>query len=527
LGQIVDHLGEHLAGGIDDIAGPERSGLGAPASGAAGSLGRLVLDVIETPESGSGILAPVNGRVAVVDDGGGIGAALVEVLTGHGRSAELVSELSANGYAGVVFLGGLRAVTDDADAMAVNAEAFRVARVAGPSIESFVTVSDLGGSFGRDGLDPARAWTAGLTALVRTAAIEWPAARVQAIDIQRAGRAPADIARAIGDELLSGGDELEVGIRADGTRLTLRDRPQDIDAGPMPLGPDDVIVASGGGRGVTAATIIELARATGARFVLLGRSPLDPEPAACAGADDDVALKRALLDDATAHGRLVTPAELGRAARAIMAAREVRRTIELIGRAGGQARYLPVDVTDAAAVTRALDEVRREVGPITGVVHGAGVLADRRIVDKTDTQFDTVFATKVLGLRSLLAATAEDELRLLCVFSSVAARTGNEGQVDYAMANEVMNKVALAERARRGTGCIVKSFGWGPWAGGMVDGALADRFAALGVELLPIDVGAGMFVAEIAGPQLDQVEVLLGNATLGTPAPAIAGRTGA
>jgi len=61
----------------------------------------------------------------------------------------------------------------------------------------------------------------------------------------------------------------------------------------------------------------------------------------------------------------------------------------------------------------------------------------------------------------------------------------------------------------------------------MVDGALADRFAALGVELLPIDVGAGMFVAEIAGPQLDQVEVLLGNATLGTPAPAIAGRTGA
>jgi NAD(P)-dependent dehydrogenase (short-subunit alcohol dehydrogenase family) len=307
----------------------------------------------------------------------------------------------------------------------------------------------------------------------------------------------------------------------------LRDRPQDIDAGPMPLGPDDVIVASGGGRGVTAATIIELARATGARFVLLGRSPLDPEPAACAGADDDVALKRALLDDATAHGRLVTPAELGRAARAIMAAREVRRTIELIGRAGGQAHYLPVDVTDAAAVTRALDEVRREVGPITGVVHGAGVLADRRIVDKTDTQFDTVFATKVLGLRSLLAATAEDELRLLCVFSSVAARTGNEGQVDYAMANEVMNKVALAERARRGTGCIVKSFGWGPWAGGMVDGALADRFAALGVELLPIDVGAGMFVAEIAGPQLDQVEVLLGNATLGTTAPAIAGRTGA
>jgi len=61
----------------------------------------------------------------------------------------------------------------------------------------------------------------------------------------------------------------------------------------------------------------------------------------------------------------------------------------------------------------------------------------------------------------------------------------------------------------------------------MVDAALADRFTAMGVELLPVDVGAAMFVAEIAGSQLDQVEVLLGSTALGAPAPAIAGRTGA
>lgn len=151
------------------------------------------------------------------------------------------------------------------------------------------------------------------------------------------------------------------------------------------------------------------------------------------------------------------------------------------------------------------------------------MLADRRIVDKTDAQFDTVFRTKVQGLRSLLAATAADELRLLCVFSSVAARTGNEGQADYAMANEVLNKVAVAERTRRGPGCIVKSFAWGPWSGGMVDDALAQRFRSMGVALLPLDVGAAMFVAEIASPQVDQVEVMIGSATLGAPAAASRG----
>src|SRR6185295_9026995 len=102
-------------------------------------------------------------------------------------------------------------------------------------------------------------------------------------------------------------------------------------------------------------------------------------------------------------------------------------------------------------------------GPITAIVHGAGVLADKRIADKDEAQFDRVFDTKVAGLRALLAATADDPLAAVCLFSSVAARTGNPGQCDYAMANEVLNLVACAERARRGTACTVRAIGWAPW----------------------------------------------------------------
>ncbi len=79
------------------------------------------------------------------------------------------------------------------------------------------------------------------------------------------------------------------------------------------------------------------------------------------------------------------------------------------------------------------------------------MLADKLIVDKTPAQFDRVFDTKVVGLRNLLAATSDDPLKVLCLFSSVAARTGNVGQVDYAMANEVLNKVAISERADAAT----------------------------------------------------------------------------
>src|SRR5262249_55225772 len=92
-----------------------------------------------------------------------------------------------------------------------------------------------------------------------------------------------------------------------------------------------------------------------------------------------------------------------------------------------------------------------------------------------------------------------DPLGWLCTFASVAARTGNAGQADYAMANEILNKVAAVEARRRGGACRVVSIGWGPWDGGMVTPALRKHFAARGIGTLPLAQGAGAFVDELQG----------------------------
>ena len=222
----------------------------------------------------------------------------------------------------------------------------------------------------------------------------------------------------------------------------------------------------------------------------------------------------------------MTPAVLGKQVEKILANREVLATIAAIAAVGGEARYVPVDVQDAAGLSKTLDEVRARWGPIRGIVHGAGVLADKLIAEKTDDQFNRVFDTKVSGLRSLLAATQNDPLRVIALFSSVAARTGNQGQVDYAMANEILNKVATAEAVRRrllGERVVVKSFGWGPWEGGMVTPALKARFAQLGVPMIALAAGAKMLTDELASGSGDDVELVLGGeplpeALLGGPA---------
>jgi hypothetical protein len=75
------------------------------------------------------------------------------------------------------------------------------------------------------------------------------------------------------------------------------------------------------------------------------------------------------------------------------------------------------------------------------------------------------------------------------------------------MANEVLNQVLSAERARR-PDCLVRAIGWGPWHGGMVTTELAGRFRSAGVPLIDPDAGAAAFVAEL-GTTADEVRVIV------------------
>ena len=405
---------------------------------------------------------------------------------------------------------------DDDSAIAVNREAFLAAKKVAKQFASsggvFVTVQDTGGDFGLSGNARPCVWLGGLPGLVKTAAIEWPEASVKAIDLERGDRSADELAEALIHELFTGGPEIEVGLHADGSRIRLESFPAALTYGDLNLDDQSVIIASGGARGVTALTLIELARQFHPRIVLLGRTPLMDEPLFCREALNDGELKRALLEEANAEGRPITPAELGARTRKILANREIGANLRALQEAGSKARYLTLDVQDTQALTAALESIREEWGPITGIIHGAGVLTDKLIAEKTPEQFDLVFNTKVQGLRSLLSATAADPLSVICLFSSVAARFGNMGQCDYAMANEILNKVANSEASRRGDACVVKSLNWGPWDGGMVSPLLKAHFKEMGIPLIPLDVGPRKLVDEIREGPTQKAEIVIGPA---------------
>ena len=422
---------------------------------------RLAVGAVEFPATGHVMLDAGEGPVCILGEGAAA-EALAELLRVRGFEVFATQpEACPRPVKAVISLDALSAGGPSA-----NQQVFRAAQSVAAAFAAgggvFVTVRDA-----------ADAWTGGLSGLVKTAALEWPRARVKAIEIEASAMPPAAVAAALAGELLSGGPELEVTLTADGRRLTPRAAAASCAGDSLPLGPESVLVVSGGARGITARCALALARRTQSKLLLLGRSAAD--------------------------------------------AAEVRETLEALHQAGSPARYASLDIRDATAVASALAEIRHAWGPITGLIHAAGVLADRSIANLSPAQFEAVFSTKVDGLRALLDATREDPLDVLCVFSSVAARYGNAGQAAYAMANETSNRVARAEAGRRGRPPKVKVIDWGPWAGGMVTPELARRFEAHGVALLGLEEGAAAFAAELMEGARSEVEVVLGGVPPAAP----------
>jgi acyl transferase domain-containing protein/NADP-dependent 3-hydroxy acid dehydrogenase YdfG len=476
-------------------------------------LGRFVAVRRAAPRPGFAPRGLFAGAVLVVRDANGIADRVAELLNARGVASRAVDSVddATNGAAShaarVIDLSGLSDGLSDHEAIRIQKEIFETARDVAQSNENprlFIAVADVFGA------SPHAEWTGGIQGLVRTLALEVPEMTSRFISIAK-GRLDADhVAQIAAAELLEGGADLDIAIDSAGNRTApfFEAAPEIVGTASPRLADDSVLLVSGGARGVTAACLQELAGVGRYKFAILGRTDSDFAPSWAEGKNSEGELQGAYIASERAAGHTPTPAEAKNAAQSVVAARETRITLEAIKAKGSSALYLPCNLKDEGDVTTAVNSVRSHLGRIDGVIHAAGVLADKRIAEKTDAQFNSVFDTKVAGLHHLLEATKGDDLKLLCFFGSVAGRVGNPGQADYAMANETLDSVAQVEAKRR-KNAIVRVLHWGPWDGGMVTPSLRAVFLERGVALIPVKDGARMFVEAISNPEAP-VSVVVG-----------------
>ncbi len=378
---------------------------------------------------------------------------------------------------------------------------------------TFMVISRQGGTLGVDNRElDTDLIQAGLNGLVKTLSHEWPTVFCRTVDVS--SKFGADrVASIVTDELLDADEQLvEVAVDKKG-RLTLSAEVTDsynLTAGNS-IDSESVFLVSGGAKGVTAHCVIRLAKQYQSRFILLGRSHYEKgEPLWANGVTEEAALKKAAMQHIIDNGEKPTPATITQSVKPIIANREITQTIDAIEAAGAQVSYVSADVTDSEAVQQATKESIAKFGDVTGIIHGAGVLADKFIEQKTLTEFEAVYRTKIDGLTSLLSCTDQQSLKHLVLFSSAAGFYGNPGQSDYSIANEILNKTAFRFKALHPQAQVL-SFNWGPWDGGMVTAELKRMFNERGVYIIPLDAGADLLLNELAADTNRCPQILVGN----------------
>ena len=543
IGDIAAYLGDGSTGepsekNASPVAAPSESAPDAsPASAPVRiDVSRQVLQAAVTPFTpGPSVILPKGTAVWIAHGDRPMADALAKVFFNHGVESVLLplSDFSleasplidAPPAVGLILLGdgteGTSAGIDEA--VAKLTLAFQALQSAAPCLTGqhegyrFVaSVTRMDGRFGTSDRQLANPIWGGLAGLVKTARLEWPATRCTAFDVCP-DMANDDAAARVVQELLQPDTAMpmEIGIDAD-TRWTLSTVPESLPTEDASFPAEaEVWVVTGGARGITARVCTALAQAYRPTLVIIGRSPYpEPEPAWLQHLSEPGAVKAAILREI--FSGKAAPRQIEAEFQRRMANREVTASLAAIAATGATVVYRSADVRDREALGGILTHVRSEHGPIRAVIHAAGVLEDRHIVDKTREQVNRVLETKIAGFHHLVNLTAEDPLHTIIAFSSVAARCGNIGQSDYAMANEALNKMVRAA-AHRHTHCRAAALNWGPWEGGMVTPALGRAFAQRGISLIPMSDGAACMVAEMAAGDMGG-EIIYGSAITGAAA---------
>jgi acyl transferase domain-containing protein/thioesterase domain-containing protein/acyl carrier protein len=262
---------------------------------------------------------------------------------------------------------------------------------------------------------------------------EFPGITIRTLDVANTARKAAELNHIFEEVLAKPGN----GIAAlrNGRRYEQIWRPAKLpEADAFKVEPGQTVILTGGLGGIGLTLTEALVKDRGANVAILTRSELPPRT------DWDRIIRLAPRTDRVA--------------------RRLRRLMEIDPK-GEKTRVIAADVSNLADIEEAKAEIEQTFGPVNGVIHAAGVIADGLILGKDPLEIDAVFTPKVYGTQVISEVFPDGALDWMVLFSSSSTATAPAGQIDYVAANEYLNALAFA---RQGGKTRIRAIDWGPWA---------------------------------------------------------------
>lgn len=300
--------------------------------------------------------------------------------------------------------------------------------------------------------------------------LERPDLKVRVIDFSPK-LSPTKIAKCVIQELSTAHFYLAAGYDAHLTRYVPRPQvqePVEYEDRAIAWSSKDVILVTGGAKGITAECALMLARDTGVRMALVGRSPLP--------------------DKNTVGG--------GNA--------EIMRTLERFSAEGLTCLCYSCDVSDPDSLRAVLRQIRQDLGEITGVIHGAALNWPRLINQvSVEEAFDEV-KPKLKGLLNLCQEFENTPLKLFAGFSSVIGITGMQRNAWYGFANEALDLILRRFKAQHPQTAVV-SMAFSVWEEVGMGARMGSvrSLGKMGIKAIPKDAGTARFLHLIKNEPAD------------------------
>jgi enediyne polyketide synthase len=228
---------------------------------------------------------------------------------------------------------------------------------------------------------------------------------------------------------------------------------------PMNWSREDVILVTGGARGITASCAFGLALETGAQMALIGRS-------AHPDTDPD------------------SPSS-----------REIAETLKRYNDRGLLARYFSCDVSDRESLISVVHDVRRDMGKIAGVIHGAGLNHPRSASQVSVEDALQEISPKLMGALNLVFALKETPPKLFVGISSIIGVTGMPGNAWYGFSNEALDLI-LRRFAADHPGTDSLSIAYSIWRDEGMGARMGkvENLRKMGIDAIPSREGVQRFV---------------------------------
>lgn len=316
---------------------------------------------------------------------------------------------------------------------------------------SLFAVTNLGGDFGVSG-NIACAESGALSGLLKALIIEGWLQGHRTLPIKVLDFAADETSDGIVDAVWANWSQpsydVEIGYRHSRREvLTAVPAPLPANCVTRAIVPRGVWVVSGGARGITGFVVEQLAtKFPEVQFALLGTAPLPviDEAVRAQAAVDRAACRASVMREARAAGRSPRQTWLD-----LEKALEIDATLQRLNVHSDRARYYSCALEDRQGLAAVLEQIRQQQGPITGVMHGAGIGKDARFDRKEPLMVRRCFGAKYAGAANLMSLTQSDPLQAWISFGSISGRYGANGHTDYSSANDLLAKLTAWYRTAR------------------------------------------------------------------------------